>query len=86
MFPEGLDIARQNRRFLYRAVRHLAQVEGLEQFLDLGSGLPSGNNVHEIAQTFRPKAHRTIWPLNWGDLSPKCPGSFRNRKSRPAHR
>ncbi|RNL84258.1 hypothetical protein EFW17_12980 [Halostreptopolyspora alba] len=55
-YPECVDIARQNRLFLYRAVRYLARDEGLDQFLDLGSGLPTENNVHEVAQRFRPDA------------------------------
>jgi hypothetical protein len=55
-FPETLDAARNNRRFLYRAVRFLARDAGIRQFLDLGSGLPSQNNVHQVAQQFRPGA------------------------------
>jgi SAM-dependent methyltransferase len=56
VFPEMVDIAHENRRFLYRAVRYLAREEGIDQFLDLGSGLPTENNVHEVAQAFRPGA------------------------------
>ncbi len=52
--PELVDIARQNRLFLYRAVRYLARDAGIDQFLDLGSGLPTEDNVHEVAQQFRP--------------------------------
>lgn len=55
-FPEGVDVARQNRMFLYRAVRYLAREEGIDQFLDLGSGLPTENNVHEVVREFRPGA------------------------------
>lgn len=55
-FPEGLDIPRQNRLFLYRVVRYLAQEVGIRQFLDLGSGLPTQANVHEVAQRFQPDA------------------------------
>ncbi|WP_407560887.1 SAM-dependent methyltransferase [Streptomyces sp. 184] len=51
-FPEGLDITRQNRLFLYRAVRYLAQEAGIRQFLDMGCGLPTDNNVHNVAQQF----------------------------------
>lgn len=41
--------ARLNRSFLRRAVRHMAE-DGIDQFLDLGSGIPTVGNVHEIAQ------------------------------------
>ncbi|GAA2126045.1 SAM-dependent methyltransferase [Streptomyces synnematoformans] len=51
-FPEGVDITRQNRLFLYRAVRYLAQEAGIRQFLDMGCGLPTDNNVHQVAQQF----------------------------------
>jgi hypothetical protein len=54
--PEMVDIAQQNRRFLYRAVRYLAREEGITQFLDLGSGLPTERNVHEVAGEFHPGA------------------------------
>ncbi|MEV0293716.1 SAM-dependent methyltransferase [Nocardia sp. NPDC050710] len=55
-FPECVDIARQNRQFLYRAVRYLVQDAGISQFLDLGCGLPTDNNVHQVAQRFNPDA------------------------------
>ncbi len=55
-FPEGVDAARNNRLFLYRAVRFLARDAGIRQFLDLGSGLPTQNNVHQVAQKFQPDA------------------------------
>jgi SAM-dependent methyltransferase len=49
------DIVWENRRFLQRAVRFLAE-NGIDQFLDLGTGLPTQGNVHEIAQGVNPKA------------------------------
>ncbi|MEV4754733.1 SAM-dependent methyltransferase [Micromonospora sp. NPDC049559] len=55
-YPSGLDATRENRRFLYRVVRYLARDAGIRQFLDLGSGLPTQNNVHQVAQEFRPGA------------------------------
>lgn len=55
-FPEGVDAARNNRLFLYRAVRYLARDAGIKQFLDLGSGLPTQNNVHQVAQRYQPDA------------------------------
>ena len=47
LIPEALPLARASRGFLQRAVRYVAQ-EGVEQFLDLGSGLPTQGNVHEV--------------------------------------
>jgi hypothetical protein len=46
--------AAQNRRFLGRAVRHLAGHLGIRQFLDIGAGLPTMHNVHEVAQSIAP--------------------------------
>lgn len=45
---------RENRAFLGRAVRHLVREAGIRQFLDIGTGLPSANNVHEVAQALDP--------------------------------
>jgi hypothetical protein len=56
IFPEGVDAGRNNRLFLYRAVRFLARDAGIRQFLDLGSGLPTETNVHQVAQRFQPDA------------------------------
>ncbi|BCJ29289.1 SAM-dependent methyltransferase [Actinocatenispora sera] len=53
--PEIRDIARANRAFLQRAVRWLAAA-GIDQFLDLGSGIPTAGNVHEIAQRLDPNS------------------------------
>lgn len=47
--PDTFDIVWENRHFLQRAVRYLAG-QGVDQFLDLGTGLPTQGNVHEIAQ------------------------------------
>jgi hypothetical protein len=47
--PYAVDVARANRFFLHRAVRFCLE-EGLDQFLDLGSGIPTVGNVHEIAR------------------------------------
>ena len=56
MSPENRDVPRANRRFLDRAVR-FAVGQGIGQFLDLGAGLPSQGNVHEVAKQARPDAH-----------------------------
>jgi hypothetical protein len=46
--------ARANRAFLARTVRYLAGTEGIRQFLDVGTGLPTANNTHEVAQATAP--------------------------------
>jgi len=55
-FPEIVDIARGGRQFLVRTVRHLAAEAGIRQFLDVGTGLPTANNTHEIAQDVAPES------------------------------
>jgi SAM-dependent methyltransferase len=55
-FPFIPATARANRAFMGRAVRHLAEA-GLGQFLDIGSGIPTEGNVHEIAQAIAPDSH-----------------------------
>ena len=54
--PTERDYCWANRGFLGRAVRHLVTEEGIDQFLDLGSGVPTVGNVHEIAQEHNPRA------------------------------
>ncbi len=49
-------VAQANRAFLRRAVTYLSE-QGITQFLDLGSGIPTVGNVHEVAQGIRPDAH-----------------------------
>jgi len=49
-WPSGRTGMRENRQFLGRTVRYLAGEAGIRQFLDIGSGLPTASNVHEIAQ------------------------------------
>ena len=53
--PEIIPAARANRAYLRRAVR-AAHAEGIDQFLDLGSGIPTAGNVHDIAQRLNPDA------------------------------
>ncbi|GIE75574.1 hypothetical protein Aph02nite_15240 [Actinoplanes philippinensis] len=55
ILPEIPQIARANRDFLRRAVRYAAG-RGIRQFLDLGSGIPTENNVHEVARAAAPGA------------------------------
>ncbi|MEH6375789.1 SAM-dependent methyltransferase [Streptomyces sp. KLMMK] len=55
-FPGLPKIMQANRAFMRRAVRH-AVGEGVTQFLDIGSGIPTFGNVHEIAQAADPRSH-----------------------------
>jgi hypothetical protein len=54
--PEMPVMARQNREFLGRAVRFLTAEAGIRQFLDIGSGLPTQQNVHQVAEETAPEA------------------------------
>ena len=56
IFPAARVTAVENRRFLRRAVTMLAREAGVRQFLDIGAGLPTSPNVHEIAQGIAPDA------------------------------
>ncbi|WP_239334973.1 SAM-dependent methyltransferase [Frankia sp. CiP3] len=56
IYPEIVEIARAGRAFLRRAVTHLAGEAGIRQFLDIGTGLPTVENTHEIAQRIAPDA------------------------------
>ena len=55
-FPAIADSAVKSRQFLVRAVRYLAAEAGVRQFLDLGTGLPTMQNTHEVAQAVAPDA------------------------------
>jgi hypothetical protein len=54
--PSTRTGARENRGFLARAVRYLAGEAGIRQFLDIGTGLPTTGNVHEVAQAAAPSS------------------------------
>ncbi|GAB3672090.1 SAM-dependent methyltransferase [Streptomyces sparsus] len=56
LHPGILDYARADRAFLGRAVRHLTQDLGIRQFLDIGTGLPTADNTHEVAQRAAPES------------------------------
>ena len=56
IFPGIVDIARADRAFLGRAVRYLAGEAGVRQFLDVGTGLPTANNTHRVAQGVAPES------------------------------
>ena len=56
VYPEIVVMAQQSRRFLVRVVGHLAAEAGIRQFLDIGTGLPTMQNTHEVAQGIAPDA------------------------------
>ncbi|MDQ4117058.1 MAG: SAM-dependent methyltransferase [Actinomycetota bacterium] len=55
--PETTLLAAANRSFIRRAVRFLVGEAGIDQILDIGSGLPTAGNVHEVAQEINPNTH-----------------------------
>ena len=56
MFPGIAQLARLQRQFLAKAVRFLAAEAGIRQFLDVGTGLPTADNTHEVAQGVAPES------------------------------
>jgi S-adenosyl methyltransferase len=54
-FPGTVQSVRAGRAFLARAVRYLAAEAGIRQFLDIGTGLPTADNAHEVAQAIAPE-------------------------------
>ena len=62
-WPAVRTAGRENRAFLGRTVRYLAAEEGIRQFLDIGTGLPTTNNVHEVAQDVAPSS-RVVYADN----------------------
>jgi len=54
VYPNVVHSVRANRAFLARAVRFLAADMGIRQFLDIGTGVPTANNTHEVAQSVAP--------------------------------
>jgi hypothetical protein len=61
--PHLRTSARENRGFLGRAVRYLTQEAGIRQFLDIGTGLPTADSVHEVAQSIAPES-RVVYADN----------------------
>jgi S-adenosyl methyltransferase len=55
-YPDLVVAVRANRAFLGRAVRYLTDDAGIRQFLDIGTGIPSANNTHEVAQAGAPES------------------------------
>ena len=83
-YPTILASVRAQREFLGRAVSYLAGEAGIRQFLDIGTGLPSAGNTHEVAQRVAPES-RIVYVDNdrfksgcahANDLCPGCPGAL----------
>jgi hypothetical protein len=71
IYPEIRLAAQVNRGFLRRAVRFFL-AQGIDQFLDIGSGIPTVGNVHEVAQAVNPAAH-----VVYDDIDPVAVGHSR---------
>ena len=56
IYPDLALAARANRAFLGRAVRYLTAEAGIRQFLDIGTGIPTAANTHQVAQEIAPEA------------------------------
>ncbi|WP_419999688.1 SAM-dependent methyltransferase [Streptomyces boninensis] len=56
VYPDIVTMAVQSRQFLIQVVRHLAGTAGIRQFLDIGTGLPTMQNTHEVAQQIAPES------------------------------
>ncbi|MEU5596934.1 SAM-dependent methyltransferase [Streptomyces sp. NPDC020298] len=56
IYPEIADMARYQRAFLQRIIRYFTVDCGIRQFLDIGTGLPTADNTHEVAQRLAPEA------------------------------
>ncbi len=71
--PAILLNVRSNRAFLARSVRYLAGEAGMRQFLDIGTGIPSANNTHEVPSPSRPRpgsSTSTMTPSCWRTREP----------------
>ncbi|ABW16084.1 protein of unknown function DUF574 [Parafrankia sp. EAN1pec] len=59
VYPDIVRVARAQREFLVRAITFLAREVGIRQFLDIGTGLPTADNTHEVAQRIAPDSRIT---------------------------
>ena len=62
-FPQIRSIARANRQFLFRAVRHLMRL-GVRQYIDLGAGLPTMDSTHSVADSVDPGKSKVVYVDN----------------------
>ena len=70
--PDMVASVRNTRAFLGRTVAFLARERGIRQFLDVGTGIPTASNTHEVAQRVAP-ASRIVWPIAGSCTVPRCP-------------
>src|SRR5208282_1628499 len=80
--PPIVADVRANRAFLVRVVRYLASECGIRQFLDIGTGLPTASNTHQVAQAAARKrglSTQTMTPSCYRTLAPCCPARRRVR-------
>src|SRR4051794_19507784 len=85
LWPDLPKIMQSNRAFLRRSVRYLAE-QGITQFLDIGSGIPTVGNVHEAAQQAHPQARvvmSTTTRWRWPTAAPSSPARSALRSSTP---
>lgn len=61
--PEALFTARANGAFLGLAVRYLAAEAGIRQFLDIGAGIPTAGNTHQVAHAVTPDSRVGTWTM-----------------------
>ncbi|WP_016908379.1 SAM-dependent methyltransferase [Streptomyces xiaopingdaonensis] len=61
--PNAMVAARENRAFMHRAVRYVVEQHGIRQFVDIGTGIPTEPNLHQVAQRFAPDA-RVVYTDN----------------------
>jgi hypothetical protein len=81
-YPDMRSSVRANRAFLSRSVRYLTEEAGIRQFLDVGTGLPSASNTHEVAQAAAPES-RVVYVDNDPSRSSCMHGGPRATKKRP---
>ena len=88
-YPGIVAIARESRKALARVGRYLVEEAGIRQFLDIGTGLPTENNTHEVAQRIAPES-RIVYVDNDPSVSPDGPSGSGNEAikgpSRPGPR
>jgi hypothetical protein len=79
--PAVVPTARANRAFLARATRYLTGEAVLRQFLDIGTGMPAGSNIHEVAQSVAPQA-RVVYVDHSHDAEAATRARLRLNRSR----